>query len=242
MKNRIAIIGDIHGELKKLENLYDKLIIKYPDINVYSTGDLIDRGPDSKGVIEFCIEHDIKAIRGNHDDILIQYIKSKPGAYNIHTNDGIGGRQTVKSYGLDPWLSETWYKYRDTIPIEHKGFLCALPLYKIVTVGDYKYFINHAGLSRYSWLDIQEEYKDESLEIDKLIDLASYEYENNLLWEHKKSNFADLTEHNIIQIVGHYPLQEPQITDECIMIDLGCGKGGRLGAIILPENEVIIVD
>src|SRR3990167_2974367 len=244
MAERICVIGDIHGELNTLKNLHNKLINQYPDVDIYSTVDLIDRGPDSKGVIQFCINNNIKVIRGNHDDMLIRMLKGELGTYRMHTNDGMGGHNTVKSYGLDPWLADTIYKYKDAIPTSHKSFLYDLPYYRLVQVGfgNHKYFINHAGLSRYDWLETFQEHSNELNDIEDLINVAVNEHYDNLLWEHKKSNFADLTEYGVVQVIGHYPIREPQIEDECIMIDLGCGKKGRLGAIILPDKKVIIAD
>ena len=66
----IAIIGDIHGCYFTLKELYEKIIEHTNEI--YSVGDLIDRGNFSRQVIQFCINNDIKPVLGNHDDMLLR--------------------------------------------------------------------------------------------------------------------------------------------------------------------------
>ena len=53
----IAVIGDIHGCYLTLVELYEQILKKYPDIKVYSVGDLVDRGNKSFEVMEFIIEN-----------------------------------------------------------------------------------------------------------------------------------------------------------------------------------------
>ena len=58
----IAIFGDVHGHSKVLQALYAQVNVKFPNLEQwYSCGDLVDRGPDSHGVIQFCIDHNIQA-------------------------------------------------------------------------------------------------------------------------------------------------------------------------------------
>ena len=51
----IAVIGDIHGCYLTLVELYAQILKKYPDIEIYSVGDLIDRGNKSFEVMEFVL-------------------------------------------------------------------------------------------------------------------------------------------------------------------------------------------
>ena len=55
------VIGDIHGCLSTLQALIDKA---GPVDEIISVGDLIDRGPDSFGVIQYCINNNIKVVLG----------------------------------------------------------------------------------------------------------------------------------------------------------------------------------
>lgn len=70
MINRIAIIGDPHGCLDEFKELYSSLQHHSLD-EIWTTGDNIDRGPDSGGLIHFCIENNIKSVMGNHEDSIL---------------------------------------------------------------------------------------------------------------------------------------------------------------------------
>ena len=76
---KTLIIGDIHGEVTKLRALVEKAGAVD---EIISVGDLIDRGEDSRAVIEFCISQGIKACKGNHElmaqEVLETYDPTKP--------------------------------------------------------------------------------------------------------------------------------------------------------------------
>ena len=76
MKNR-WVIPDIHGCLKTLKYLIENRINLSKDDSLYFLGDYIDRGKDSKGVIDYIISlqdsgYKIHCIRGNHEDYCIK--------------------------------------------------------------------------------------------------------------------------------------------------------------------------
>lgn len=73
MSKRIAIIGDVHGRSDLLKDLYNKLCWQSLDA-IRHSGDLVDRGPDSGGVVQFCREKGIQGVLGNHEQSLITYI------------------------------------------------------------------------------------------------------------------------------------------------------------------------
>lgn len=77
MKKRIAWFGDVHGALDSLLELYSMLCWESLD-EIWHLGDLIDRGPDSEGVVSFCREFGIKGIIGNHEGAMLEkFIKNK---------------------------------------------------------------------------------------------------------------------------------------------------------------------
>ncbi|HKL17824.1 MAG TPA: metallophosphoesterase family protein, partial [Halalkalibaculum sp.] len=96
--NNYVAIGDVHGCLNSLQALAEKLE-KYSDRQFVFLGDYIDRGPDSKGVVDFLLEYrekqDCIFLRGNHEQMLLD-------AYH---NDDLdlwlmnGGRSKLVSYG-----------------------------------------------------------------------------------------------------------------------------------------------
>ena len=74
--NRVWVVGDIHGHPGTLRALVHRLRLGEED-RVVLLGDLIDRGPDSAGVVEYVREHQqIIAIKGNHEQMAIQSLQS----------------------------------------------------------------------------------------------------------------------------------------------------------------------
>ena len=96
---RFIAITDIHGELTKLENVLSKIELRNDDTFVFM-GDYIDRGPDSKGVVEKVIEISklFKTITliGSHEYALLH---AKTDDYYNYLFWNYGGPATVKSYG-----------------------------------------------------------------------------------------------------------------------------------------------
>jgi len=72
MIQRIAAIGDIHACYEELEELYNKLCWVSLD-EIWHLGDVCDRGPHSGKTIEFCRKHNIKGVKGNHDESIINH-------------------------------------------------------------------------------------------------------------------------------------------------------------------------
>ena len=96
---RYIAITDIHGELGKLESVLSKIETRPDDIFVFM-GDYIDRGPDSKGVIEKVLEikeqFETITLIGSHEYALLH---AKQDDYYNYLFWNYGGPATVKSYG-----------------------------------------------------------------------------------------------------------------------------------------------
>ena len=97
--SRYIAITDIHGELDKLENVLSKIETKPDDIFVFM-GDYIDRGPNSKGVVDRIIEqantHKCIYLIGSHEYALLH---SPSDDYYKYLFDNYGGPATIRSYG-----------------------------------------------------------------------------------------------------------------------------------------------
>ena len=109
----IFAVGDIHGQLDELHKALDH-IARDPDAEapVVFTGDFVDRGPQSREVIELLMQGQAEGkpwtcLMGNHDRYLLRYLEdpsyqdpltSRPLYY---TDPPIGGDQTLASYGVD---------------------------------------------------------------------------------------------------------------------------------------------
>lgn len=140
---RYIAITDIHGELEKLNNVIAKIDLQQDDTFVF-LGDYIDRGPDSKGVVERVIELSEKynciCLIGSHEYALLH---AKQDEYYNYLFWNYGGPQTVESYG----------GRFENILKTHGNFFKSLKFYHLTK----DYLFVHAGINpRYS-LEEQDE-------------------------------------------------------------------------------------
>jgi len=129
----VNIIADIAGQYDALMRLVDKL----PKEEIILVGDLVDRGPNSKEVIQWAINNNIKTCLGNHEHMMIDFYEQNGGYdhYIWHMN---GGNFTSMQYKDDEKALK-----------EHLEWLKSLPLY-------YKFdglFISHAPWHKYLTLE-----------------------------------------------------------------------------------------
>ena len=110
-------IGDIHGCARTLGALLDRLALTEDDHLVF-IGDYIDRGPDSRGVVDRLIElrrtQPCTFLRGNHEALMLSYLDF--GDYELWGMNG--GTATLRSY--------TSNGHPARIPEEHVRFIRAL--------------------------------------------------------------------------------------------------------------------
>ncbi len=97
---RTLAIGDIHGCIDALKTLWDTIQPQAHDLVIF-VGDYVDRGPDSKGVIDFILEkrkqYNIISLIGNHEE---KFCLARYGASEIDTWLAYwGGKETLDSYG-----------------------------------------------------------------------------------------------------------------------------------------------
>lgn len=133
---RIFAIGDIHGCSKTFEAmLFDKIQIQRTD-QIYCVGDYIDRGHDSKGVIDIILKlrsdsYSINTIRGNHEQMMLDAFTIQE-AMDVWSENG--GRETLKSFGIDSL---------NDLPDHYLSFFMETKLF----LEKDNYIFSHAGLN-----------------------------------------------------------------------------------------------
>lgn len=149
---RLYAIGDVHGRLDLLAAMHRAIAAEIareavPDWRVVHLGDYVDRGPDSRGVIDFLIdkrERDARnvCLGGNHEQGLLDFLEM-PSATGLFVR--FGGVGTARSYGIDLMagsIGEGHAALAAAIPPSHIEFLLSLP--RSITIGDF--FFCHAGI------------------------------------------------------------------------------------------------
>ena len=129
------VIGDIHGCFRTLKELIASLGPTKDD-DIYLLGDLMDRGPDSMGVVQFLLDlkqkgYRIHPLRGNHEQLLLDSSESME-SFEVWMRNG--GRNTLKSYDCQT-VSEMDQK--------HLSFIGAFPFYLKVD----NFWLVHAGFN-----------------------------------------------------------------------------------------------
>lgn len=135
----IAVVGDVHGCIKTFKELYR--IIEGFRVPVYSVGDIIDRGKNSKEAVEFVLEKEITMVMGNHERWFLDAMGSDDRIKYFRYWFEVGGAATVKSYFKD--LNDlTLDIFMEKMYLNgHYDFLKALPLKIEVN----NVLISHAG-------------------------------------------------------------------------------------------------
>jgi len=215
----IAIIGDIHGCFNTLKNIVKKIKEKYPAIQIYSVGDLVDRGKYSFEVIDFIKSEKIIFTPGNHDYMFyyfVNYPLSQMGSSWIYN----GYENTIASY-----------ENRFDKIAEHLELIINAPIF--LNLQDC--FISHAGISKYYESKFPKNFRDNLELMSEIVknDLTSPE---GILWT--RSELLDIGK---LQVVGHTRKEEItyQKSNNVVYIDTSIYAGNKLSAIIVDQNKIV---
>lgn len=221
-------VGDIHGRLDLLQAILDLIEVDAQQSGhaerrtLVFLGDYVDRGPDSRGVVEKLIGglptgFEAHFLKGNHEAILLNFIENPWTLDNWRLN---GGDATMRSYGVDTERldriaapAELWRQaLKEVLPEAHLRFYESLQL--SVAFGDYLFV--HAG-------------------VKPGVPLAA-QAEADLIWIrgpflNHAGPFGKIVVH------GHTPGEQPVIRANRIGIDTGAVFSGRLTALRLQDGS-----
>lgn len=139
----VAVIGDIHGCADLLEQLLSQL---GPDMPILVMGDLIDRGPDSKRVLDLLISRGAKGVQGNHEEWMKSWV-NRVGFDRFALNPVMGGAATLQSYGIQSYGTSEIEASVWRVPQSHVDFVNSLATIGDLQVMGKKYWMIHAGVS-----------------------------------------------------------------------------------------------
>lgn len=227
---RVYAVGDVHGCLDLLDQLLraidaDDARREPADTTLIFLGDLVDRGPDPKGVVERVrqlagIGADVRLLLGNHEEIFLAALAGDMRALKLFCR--VGGRETALSYGLSPSdyermdYDELAEALATAVPSEHRAFLSAGTQMEVV--GDYAFV--HAGI-----------HPDRSLDEQRGSDLR---------WIRDPFlNHRGRLEKVVIH--GHTISDDVEFRPHRIGVDTGAYASGRLSALGLQGDQRWIV-
>jgi Calcineurin-like phosphoesterase len=220
---RVYAIGDIHGRADLLAEILARIDNDLKERPVSEStevflGDYIDRGPQSRQVIDLLIarrrERDVVFLKGNHEACALQFLKEPT---LLSEWSPMGGANTLLSYGVTPARGddpgsqhETAKALHQAMPDIHRAFLNDLAL--SFTCGDF--FFVHAGVRPGTPLQMQTQ--------------------QDLLWIREDFLLHEEAFGKIV-VHGHTPVYEPDIQPNRINIDTGAYATGRLTCLVLDD-------
>lgn len=224
---RTYAIGDIHGRLGLLRDAHARIARdeagRADESQVVHVGDLLDRGPDSRGVVEHLMQGQAEGrpwvvLKGNHDRFLPRFAADPgwidPGLVSARhwlDHENLGAAQTLASYGIGPGdHAATYAAVLDRVPAAHLRWLEALPLWHLTP----RALFVHAG-------------------IRPGVDLAR-QTEQDLLWI-RKGFLDDSRDHGPLIVHGHTVVERVTHFGNRLAIDTGAGHGGPLSVVVLDE-------
>lgn len=233
MSDPIYAVGDIHGQLHLLEEILDRIETDGgAGARVVFVGDYVDRGPDSRGVIELLSRglaegRDWICLKGNHDRMFEWFIAPPVPRADPHMlvgyhwfHERIGGLETAQSYGVEvpPRIRQKTLaaQMREAIPDTHLHFLQGLRLWH-AEAG--KIFV-HAGIRHGVPMEDQDE--------------------EDLLWI-RDEFLEDSRGHGALVVHGHTPVDAPDLRGNRLNLDTGAAYGGALTAAVFEGDEICVL-
>jgi len=224
--SRIYAIGDMHGRLDLLERLRTVIVedAKWHPVDrkiVVYLGDYVDRGPDSRGVVDLLAREKLPGfesvfLKGNHEDSMLQFLVDPGIAASWFA---YGGDATLYSYSVRPpdprkidELLAAQKAFVEALPPEHLDFLRALKLVHIE--GDYAFV--HAGFRAGVPIEFQTP--------------------EDMMWIRNEFLSSD-ADFGKIAVHGHTITDRPEIRPNRIGIDTGAFATGTLTCLVLEGSE-----
>ncbi|MDR6789461.1 serine/threonine protein phosphatase 1 [Sphingomonas sp. BE138] len=229
--SRIYAIGDIHGCLAELDRLLamidaDDAARGPADTSLIFLGDLVDRGPDSAGVVDRLLtlsrtRPNVRILKGNHEELFLHALSGAKDALRMFCR--VGGKETVLSYGIarDEYDSLDYPQLAarmDTlVPAEHRAFLEGLE--DMIVSGDYVFV--HAGIR-----------PDVPLDEQKPADLR---WIRDSFLEHRAP-------HPKMVVHGHTITPDVDRRPNRIGVDTGAYMSGKLTALGIERSETWVLN
>lgn len=266
-KKRLIFIGDIHGCGEELEALLEKLHFDPDTDHLIATGDIVNKGPDSRGVIDLLRGYKASCVRGNHDDRLLLVVDDlRSTSLSSKKNPKLDSRKGDQAASEASDEVRTLAKTLDPEQIE---WLKSCPL--ILRVGELNGFhgetvVVHGGLVPGVPLEQQDPSSVMNIRILDLnthVPSKQHEQEGSVPWyilwnkyqeslairqrlaQLKSLGRAKLAEKPMTVIYGHDAKKGLQIHKYSKGLDSGCVRGDKLTALVIQgdgKQEIVQVD
>lgn len=219
LAGRDFALGDVHGEFELLDNLLEEARFDPQVDRIFSTGDLVDRGPSSISVVPWLFKPWFKAVRGNHEQWCIEGGLDAP----VPAHARHGG---AWFYLLKPEERSAIAKFLNTLPVAIEVVGCSGELFGVV----------HAECPMYRWqhfVEALQGYQGNSIRDH---------YITEALW--RRTRFDSQHTHSVRGVskvyVGHTVVPEVTTLGNVVYLDTGgCFADGQLTMVEMGGAETI---
>ncbi len=226
--SRAYAIGDVHGRLDLLDGMLQQIAADHRDRGgkakplLLLLGDLIDRGPESAGVVERVMRGPLDGFRtavltGNHEEVLLRLLDGDERGLFVQWLR-FGGAECINSYGGDPLLlaslpeEKAIAALKSLMPLDHLDFLRSLA--DTFRFGDYLFV--HAGIRPGIAIEDQSPH--------------------DLRWI-RGAFLNDRRDHGVMVVHGHTISERIEERPNRIGIDTGAYQHGVLTALAVEDEE-----
>ncbi|MBI2417700.1 MAG: serine/threonine protein phosphatase [Ignavibacteriales bacterium] len=212
----VGVFGDIHGCYYTLLQLYKLVRDKYGDIQLYASGDLVDRGNHPVEVIEFIMSENVKPVLGNHE-CMFYYSFEFPNHPYRDVWASNGNFKTLNSYSEHPELLQKHITYFKNLPLFYRLPDC---------------FISHAGISVLLQPKMHNTSQWNEADWEEFINNHMSE-EIGVIW-----NRTSLMNCGFLQVVGHTKHRSAYFDQKTMALysDTGAYTGNKLSCVIVDKN------
>ncbi|PWY90892.1 Metallo-dependent phosphatase [Aspergillus heteromorphus CBS 117.55] len=244
---RLVVVGDVHGCSSELEHLLTEVTFTPSTDHLILAGDLINKGPDSTGVVDLARKYSASCVRGNHEDRVLVLRRDMIDADTLTDTsadaflDGQSTEQAKRDRTLARKLSDEQAEWLDACPV-------ILDVGQVPNMG--RVAVVHGGLVPGVELEKQDPFSVMNmLSIDLETHLPSSERGEGIKWtklfnKHQSVTYSNLkstsTEVARAQtttvIYGHDSKTGLNIKTYTKGLDSGCVKGGKLTALVISDD------
>ena len=230
----IYAIGDIHGHLDLLMAAHHRIradMARHGHGIIVHLGDLVDRGPDSRGVVDYLMTgvdegKDWVVLKGNHDRLFTGFLSDPawrdPGLKPEHSwlHPRLGGAATLDSYGVanagDRPVAKVHADALAAVPESHRRFLESRPNRFLHEAQIFVHAGSRPGIP------------------------MEHELEDDLVWI-RKGFLEDTRDHGALVVHGHTALPQATHYGNRLNLDSSAAYGGPLSAAVIEGRRAFLL-
>jgi hypothetical protein len=253
---RLIVVGDVHGMLEELRELLHKVEFDEQNDHLILAGDIINKGPDSAGVVDLAMSLGATVVRGNHEDRIIlahaaMSAKDTPFAPEHHDSDDMQKKESssedftdrdFKDRRLATHLGDQRIRWLENCPVILRlGDLGEMGRVVVVHAGlqpgvdlldQDPYLTTNMRTISSTGVPSEKHHGDGWMKVCQLPASSATSISNRLQGWNKYQKSLPKSERTTV-IYGHDSKRGLQMEQYSIGIDTGCVKGGRLTAVVI---------